>query len=162
MGKFVIQKVGLGSALKFGCGLGALSNLVPGLITALIAKAIVSSLRVLLESWQSAELANLFGQSIRVNMLAILNLERALKTLRDLDNASFWFILATILAWMLLGGTFVAAISGMITLAYNLSARLFGGIKIELREEIATVVPPDGSSDCTHQGTQPTLRVRSG
>ena len=70
--------------------------------------------------------------------------------------------LSTILAWMLLGGAFVAAISGMITLAYNLTARLFGGIEIELREEIPTVVPLDGSSDCTHQGTQPTLRVRSG
>jgi hypothetical protein len=53
--------------------------------------------------------------------------------------------LSTILAWMLLGGAFVAAISGMITLAYNLTARLFGGIEIELREEIPTVVPLDGA-----------------
>ena len=120
--------------MKFGCGLGALSNFLPGLIAALIAKTIVSSLRMLLESWQNAELANVFGQSIRANMLAILKLEGALKTLQDCDNASFLFFIGTILAWMLLGGAFIAAIGGIISATYNLTARMFGGIEIELRE----------------------------
>ncbi|MCI0475602.1 MAG: DUF3566 domain-containing protein [Anaerolineales bacterium] len=135
MKKFVIQNVGLGSTLKFGCGLGALSNFIPGLILALIGKAIVSSLRALLESWQNAELANILGQSIRANMLTILKLEGALKTLQDLDNAAPVFILATILAWMALGGAVIAALSGLLTAAYNFTARLFGGIEIELRED---------------------------
>ena len=137
MKKFVIQNIGLGSTIKFGCGLGALSNFIPGLILALIGKAIISTLRALLESWQNAELANILGQSIRANMLTILKLEGALKTLQDLDNAAPVFILATILAWMALGGAVIAALSGLLTAAYNFTARLFGGIEIELREDRA-------------------------
>jgi hypothetical protein len=134
MKKFIIQRIGLTSATKFGCGLGALSNIVPGLITALIAKALISSLRVLLEGWQNAELANIFGQPIRANMLAILNLEGTLKTLQTLDNASLFFFIGMIFAWMLLGGACAAVMSGMFTAIYNLAARLFGGIEIELHE----------------------------
>lgn len=135
MKKFVVQNVGLGSAVRFGCGLGALSNFIPGLIAALIGKAIISTLRALLESWQNAELANILGQSIRANMLTILKLEGALKTLQDWDNASLWFFLAMILAWMVLGGAVIAALSGLLTAAYNFTARVFGGIEIELRED---------------------------
>ena len=134
MKKYIIQNVGISSMMKFGCGLGALSNFLPGLVAALIAKTIVSSLRMLLESWQNAELANVFGQSIRANMLAILKLEGALKALQDFDNASFFFI-GTILAWMLVGGAFIAAIGGIISATYNLTARTFGGIEIELQED---------------------------
>ena len=135
MKKYIVQNVGISSTMKFGCGLGALSNFLPGLVAALIAKTIVSSLRMLLESWQNAELANVFGQSIRANMLAILKLEGALKTLQDFDNASFLLFVGTILAWMLLGGAFIAAIGGIISAIYNLTARSFGGIEIELRED---------------------------
>jgi hypothetical protein len=135
MKKYTIQNVGVLSTLKFGCGLGALSNFLPGLVAALIAKTIVSSLRMLLESWQNAELANVFGQSIRANMLAILKLEGTLKTLQDFDNASFFFFVGTILAWMLLGGAFITAIGGIISATYNFTARVFGGIEIELRED---------------------------
>ena len=135
MKKYTIQNVGILSTTKFGCVLGALSNFMPGLITALIGKAIVSSLRMLLESWQNAELANILGQSVRANMLAVLKLEGALKMLQNLDNASFFFFVGTILAWMLLGGACIAALGGMITAVYNLTARAFGGIEIELRED---------------------------
>ncbi|MBM3128796.1 MAG: hypothetical protein FJ009_09255 [Chloroflexi bacterium] len=135
MRKYIVQKIGLGSTLKFGCGLGALSNFIPGLILALIGKAVVSSLRALLESWQNAELANILGQSVRANMLAILKLEGALKTLQTLDNAAPLFILATILAWMLLGGIVLAGLGGMGAAIYNFIARTFGGIEIELRED---------------------------
>ena len=134
MKKYTIQNVGVLSTLKFGCGLGALSNFLPGLVAALIAKTIVSSLRMLLESWQNAELANIFGQSIRANMLTILKLEGALKTLQDLDNASLLFFVGMILAWMILRGSFIAAIGGIISATYNLTARIFGGVEIELRE----------------------------
>ena len=134
MKKYTIQNVGVLSTLKFGCGLGALSNFLPGLVAALIAKTIVSSLRMLLESWQNAELANIFGQSIRANMLTILKLEGALKTLQDLDNASLLFFVGMILAWMILGGAFIAAIGGIISATYDLTARIFGGVEIELRE----------------------------
>jgi hypothetical protein len=135
MKKYVIQNVGLGSVVRLGCGLGALSNLVPGLITALICKAIVTYLRGLLESWQNVEIVNVFGQSVRANMLGVLNLQSALKTFVSLDNASFLLIAVTILAWMLLGGAIVAALSGIIAAIYNLTARTFGGIEIELREK---------------------------
>jgi TRAP-type mannitol/chloroaromatic compound transport system permease small subunit len=137
MKKYVIQNVGIASTAKFGCGLGALSNLVPGLIIALVGKAVVSSLRMLLESWQTAELANVLGQSVRVNMLAILKMEGVLKTLQEFDRASVFLCAGIILAWMVLGGVIVAAFGGMLSATYNLTARVFGGIEIELREENA-------------------------
>lgn len=135
MKKFIINKIGFESVMRFGCGLGAFANLIPGLVLALIGKATVSALRALLESWQNAELANIFGQSIRANMLAVLKLEGALKTLQTLDNAAPLVMLVTIVAWMLFGGIVVAALSGTSAALYNVIARTCGGIEIELREK---------------------------
>lgn len=135
MKKLVIQNIGLGSSVKFGCGLGALANLMPGLVLALVSKIVIAALRALLESWQNAELANIFGQSIRANMLAVLKLEGALKTLQFLDNAAPLFILFVTLAWMLLGGVCLAVLGGISAAIYNTIARLFGGIEIQVREE---------------------------
>lgn len=124
--------------LRFGCGLGALANFVPGFVLALIGKVGVSALRALLESWQNAELANILGQSIRANMLAVLKLEGALKTLQMLDNAAPFFVLAIIGVWMLFGGVVAAMLSGIGAACYNLIARTLGGIEIELREKTAS------------------------
>ncbi|MCX7840251.1 MAG: hypothetical protein N2559_12490 [Anaerolineae bacterium] len=135
MRKLIIHHIGLGSSVKFGCGLGALANLIPGLVLALVSKFIIATLRALLESWQSAELANIFGQSIRANMLAVLRLEGALKTLQFLDNAAPLFILLLTLAWMLLGGVGLAVLGGISAAIYNTIAQLFGGIEIQVREE---------------------------
>lgn len=134
MRKLIIHHIGLGSSVKFGCGLGALANLIPGLILAFISKIVIATLRALLESWQSAELANIFGQSIRANMLAVLKLEGALKTLQFLDNAAPLFILLLTLAWMLLGGVCLAVLGGISAAIYNTIAELFGGIEIQVRE----------------------------
>jgi hypothetical protein len=135
MKKFVIQNIELGSTVKFGCGLGALANLIPGLILALVSKIIIATLRALLESWQNAELANIFGQSIRANMLAVLKLEGTLKTLQFLDNAAPLFILLMTLGWMLFGGLCLAVLGGISAAIYNTIAQLFGGIEIQVRED---------------------------
>jgi hypothetical protein len=133
--KLSIQHIELGSAVKFGCGVGALTHLVPGLVLALMGKVVVSTLRALLESWQNAELANILGQSIRANMLAVLHLEGALKTLQTLDNAAPFFVLVTVLAWMLLGGSVAAILSAIGAIFYNVIAQMFGGIEIHVREK---------------------------
>lgn len=135
MKKLVVHHIGFGSTVKFGCGLGALTQLIPGLILALVSKFIIATLRALLESWQNAELVNIFGQSIRANMLAVLKLEGALKTLQFLDNATPWFILVMTLAWMLLGGLCLAVLGGISAAMYNTIAQLFGGIEIQVRED---------------------------
>lgn len=135
MKKLVVYQIGLGSTVKFGCGLGALTNLMPGLVLALLSKIIITALRALLESWQNAELANIFGQSIRANMLAVLKLEGALKTLQFLDNLAPLFILLMTLAWMLLGGACLAVLGVISAAIYNTIARLLGGIEIQVREE---------------------------
>jgi hypothetical protein len=133
--KFALQHIGLVSTVKFGCSLGALANLLPGLVLAVIIKLVVAGLRALLESWQNTEVANIFGQAIRVNMLAVLKLEDALKTLQFLDNAAPLFILTLTLVWMLLGGICLAALGGMSAAIYNTLAALTGGIEIQVREK---------------------------
>ncbi len=135
MKKLSIQHIELGSAVKFGCGVGTLTHLVPGLVLALMGKVVVSTLRALLESWQNAELANILGQSIRANMLAVLHLEGALKTLQTLDNAAPFFVLVTVLAWMLLGGSVTAILGAISAIFYNVIAQMFGGIEIHVREK---------------------------
>jgi|YNPNPStandDraft_1061719.scaffolds.fasta_scaffold13656_7 hypothetical protein len=135
MKKFVLHHVGLGSSVRLGCGLGALTNLMPGLILALLSKIVIGTLRALLESWQNVELANILGQSIRANMLAVLKLEGALKTLQFLDNAAPLCILLVTLLWALVGGVCLAALVGISAATYNTLARLLGGIEIELHEK---------------------------
>lgn len=134
MKKLVLQRIGTLSALKFGCALGALANLLPGILIALIAKLLITGLRVLLEGWQNVEMANVLGQSVRVNVITALKLDSALKTLQDWDGVWAFILFAIIFAWMLLGGVIVAGVTALLTSTYNLAARFAGGIEIELRE----------------------------
>ncbi len=136
MKKFVVQRIGTLSSLKFGCALGALANFAPGVLIAVLAKLGVAGLRALLEGWQNVEMANVLGQSVRVNVITALKLDGALKWLRDWDGAWGVWVIGLIGAWMLFGGLIVAAITALLTGTYNLAARFAGGIEIELRERV--------------------------
>jgi hypothetical protein len=140
--RLAIQSVRMFSALKFGCVLGLLLNVLPSLVCALVGKAIVSTLRALLESWQNIELANLLGQSARVNLTQQLGLESALKTLREWDALSWLGVLLVTVALSLFGGALVAALSSLLAAIYNVTARFSGGIEIETADVAAVIASP--------------------
>lgn len=143
MNRIAIRRVGIFSAMKFGCVIGALVNLLPSIVVAIIAKWIIAALRALLESWQNIELGGVLGQTLRTNLIPILKLDGALKLLQGWDSASWLIVVAIILALSMFGGAIVAAISGLIAGAFNLIARLSGGIELELATapSMPTIVP---------------------
>jgi len=140
MNRVAIQRVGIFSAFKFGCLLGALLNVLPGIGIALVSKWIVSTLRALLESWQSVELG-ILGQTLHLNLIPILKLDGALKFLQDWDSPSWLVVIGIVLAISLVGGAIVAAVSCLIAAIYNLAAGLSGGIEIEMAQDERNASP---------------------
>jgi hypothetical protein len=145
MNRVAIQRVGLGSALKFGGVLGALLSVLPSLFGALVGKWIVSTLRALLESWQNIELGSILGQSMRVNLTQQLGLEPMLKMLREWDALAWLGVLLVTVALSVFGGALVAAFSGLLAAVYNIVARFSGGIEVELAGDAPSAPLPAGA-----------------
>jgi len=130
-----LRQIGIVSTFKFGCVLGALFNLAPSVLCAVVTKWSIGSLRALLESWQNFELTTILGQSVRANLVERLGLLDALKTLRALDGVSWLIVALIVFALCMFGGVIVGAcISGGAAI-YNLIARVTGGIQIELAND---------------------------
>lgn len=141
MNRVAVQRVGILSAFKFGFVLGALLNVVPAVLFAVVSKWIGAMLRALLESWQSVEVGSLLGQDVRVNLIAQLNLDGLLEAVRNWDTLSPLILLLIVLALIVIGGLVLAVAASFVAGVYNLTARLSGGVRVELASETA---PPAG------------------
>lgn len=140
MNRVAVQRVGVYAAFKFGCVLGALLNVLPAVVIALVSKWSVSTLRALLESWQNVELG-ILGQSLRMNLIPLLKLDGALKFLQDWDAASWLVVIGIVLGVTLFGGVIVAAMSSLLAAFYNLVAKMSGGIEIEMAQDARDPAP---------------------
>ncbi|MBI4788715.1 MAG: hypothetical protein HY782_16915, partial [Chloroflexi bacterium] len=112
--------------------LGFLVSVLPVVLLALIVKWLVSLLSHFLEGWQNLPLISILGQTQRVNMTQLLGLGPVLEALQNWDTVSALAVIGVVAALSLLGGVLMGAISGILELAYNLTARLTGGIQVEL------------------------------
>ncbi len=141
MNRVAVQRVGILSAFKFGFILGVLLNVVPAILFAIVSKWIGGTLRGLLESWQSVDVGSLLGQDIRVNLIAQLKLDGLLEAVRNWDTLSPLILLLIVLAMIVVGGLVFAMAVSFIAGVYDLTAKLSGGIRVELASE---AVPPVG------------------
>ena len=132
MTQMTIRRVGILSALKFGTILGFLVSVLPISLLAIIAKWFVSLLIIFLQGWRDLPLFSILGQTQRINMTQLLGLDPVLNMLRGWETVSTLAMIGAIVALSLLGGVLIGVLSGIMVMAYNLTARLTGGIRVEL------------------------------
>jgi hypothetical protein len=119
---------------KFGCILGGLAMLVPGLICAL-GQHTSHCAADILEQSQAAQVDLLgMGVPVELDFIELLNLVDIQTLLTSLDDQR-WLVALLIILINLVGGGLVVALTIMVVgWSYNLLAALTGGLEVELRE----------------------------
>jgi hypothetical protein len=130
--KVTIRKVGLGSVARFGCWLGLVAAFLPSLLLGVGGVALARLVYRWLLSWQSIQIAILGRDVAHLDLVYGMGLARLLDTLRVVITASLPLSILAIAALSLAGGALLAAIAVLAGLAYNLLARLSGGLEVEL------------------------------
>ena len=134
--RYAVQKIDTLPLAKFGCTLGGLAMLIPGLICAVAGVQVVSLLRVLLDQWQAAQTDLLgLGVPVKFDFITLLGLETVQAAITRLDDQGFLLALLIILVNVIAGGLVVALIILLVGWGYNLLAALTGGVELELREQ---------------------------
>ena len=128
-----IRRISVGSLSKFGCLLGALVSFVPSLILGCGGMLLVGGVRRLLEGWQQAQI-QILGQPIPIDVIALLNLESALRGARWADSLSWGLFFLFVALGSGLGGLLFLLVGDLAGSIYNLVAALSGGLEVELTE----------------------------
>lgn len=133
--RYTVRKINLLPLAKFGCLLGGVAMLLPGLLCALVGTRLLALLHTFLATTQSAELDPLgLGVPVELDFIRLLNLEEAQALITRLDDQSFGVALLIILVAVIGGGLLVALTIMLVGWGYNLLAKLTGGLEVELRE----------------------------
>ncbi|MBN1993155.1 MAG: hypothetical protein JW953_10660 [Anaerolineae bacterium] len=133
--RYKVRKINLLPLAKFGCLLGGLAMVTPGLFCAVGSVQIVTVLRELLEKWQTTVLDLLGGLApVEMDFTKLLGLESVLAVLIRLDEQRFLLALLIILIGVILGGLLVAVGILLAGWVYNIVATLTGGLEVELQE----------------------------
>lgn len=133
--RYTVRKINLFPLAKFGCLLGGLAMLLPGLLCALVGTQLIGLLHTFLANTQSAELDPLgLGVPVELDFIHLLNLEETQALLARLNDQS-WVVAVLITLMMILGGgLLVGLIIMLVGWGYNLLAALTGGLEVELHE----------------------------
>ena len=133
--RYSVRKINLFPLAKFGCMLGGVAMLLPGLICAIGGTQLITALRTFFEKTQTAELDPLgLGVPIQLDFIHLLNLEETRALITRLDDQSFVVAVLIILIMVIGGGLLVALTIMLVGWSYNLLAALTGGLEVELRE----------------------------
>jgi hypothetical protein len=133
--RYTVRKINLLPLAKFGCLLGGVAMLLPGLVCALAGTQILAILRTFLAETETAALDPLgLGTPIELDFIQLLNLAEVQALMIRLDDQRFVVALLIILLAVLGGGLLVALTVLLVGWVYNLLARLTGGIEVELQE----------------------------
>lgn len=133
--RYTVRKINLLPLAKFGCLLGGVAMLLPGLICALAGTQVIALLHSFLAETQTAELDPLgLGVPVELDFIHLLNLEEVQALLTRLDDQR-WVVALLIILMMILGGGLLVGLTIMLVgWGYNLLAALTGGLEVELRE----------------------------
>jgi len=133
--RYTVRKINLLPLAKFGCLLGGIAMLLPGVICAVAGTQIIAVLRIFLEETQTAEVDPLgLGTPVEFDFIQLLNLETVQTLITRLDDQSFIVALLVILITMIGGGLLVAVTIMLLGWSYNFLAAITGGLEVELRE----------------------------
>lgn len=131
--RHTVTKINLLPLAKFGCVLGGLAMLLPGLLCGLGGVRLISLARTFLDEWQSSPV-ELLGLPVEFDFIELLGLESTQALLIRLDDQRWVVGLLLVLGSVLGGGLLLALIIMLLGWAYNLLAAMTGGLEVELRE----------------------------
>ena len=133
--RYTVRKINLLPLSKFGCVLGGLAMLIPGLIGAVAATQVIAALRVLLEKWQESALDLLgMGVPVEFDFITLLSLGPALELVARLDDQRLVVALLIILTGVTGGGLLIGVTILLLGWFYNFLAAVTGGVEVELQE----------------------------
>src|SRR6185503_7426404 len=133
--RYTVRKINLLPLAKFGCLLGGIAMLLPGIICAIGGTQIIAVLRIFLEETQTAKVDPLgLGTPVEFDFIQLLNLETVQALITRLDDQSFVVALLIILITMIGGGLLIAVTIMLLGWSYNFLAAITGGLEVELRE----------------------------
>lgn len=131
-----VRHVAYGPLAQFGCLLGAVGWVIPGLLLGLGVSSLVGIARRWLDSVQQFNL-NLLGRDIaRVDLVQTLGLAAAQGRLQALDAAGPLTILGVTFSVALVGGLLAMLIILLLGVVYNALAATTGGIELDLDERV--------------------------
>ena len=132
--RYNVRRINLLPLAKFGCLLGGLAMLGPGLICAVVSLQVVSALRSLLEEWQTSVVDPLgLGIPLEFDFIELLNLGATQALLIRLDEQGLVLATLIILCSVIGGGLLIGLTILVVGWGYNLLAALTGGLEVELR-----------------------------
>ena len=131
--RYVIQRIRLGSAGKFGLALGLLGSLLPGCLLAFLTRQMVTMLRQVLEAATQAQF-NFLGQNIPLNLVELTYLAPTLETLRSLDTLGWLLPAAVAVGWTVIGGLTIAATVLLLAIGFNAVAAVSGGLEFQVSD----------------------------
>ena len=130
--RFRLRRVAPGAFVRHGATAGMLVALAPGLAFAVFATYLVRTARLTLETWRSVRIPLPLNQSATVNMIDLLQFGPLLGQLRTWDGAAWLLPAALTLASLAAGAVLGAAVSLVLVLLLNVTARAGGGLTLEL------------------------------
>ena len=131
-----VRHVGYGPLAQFGCLLGGLGWVIPGLLLGLLASFFVGIAHRWLDSIQQFNL-NLLGREIaRVDLVQTLGLMVAQQRLQALDAAGPLTIVGVTFSVALVGGLLAMLIILLLGVVYNALAATTGGIELDQDERV--------------------------
>ncbi len=131
--RYSVRKINLFPLAKFGCVLGGLAMLLPGLICAILSMQMIGILRDFFDRWQATELELLGGFGTEFDFIQIMGLEAMQTLLVQLDNQGLALAALIVLGSVLGGGLLIALIIMLVGWGYNLLAAMTGGLEVELK-----------------------------
>jgi hypothetical protein len=133
--RYKVRKVSSLPLAKFGCLLGGLGMVLPGLGCAAGSVTVIAALRALLDTWQTAQMDLLGGLApLEFNFIKLLGLETAQTVLIQLDDQRLILALLLVLVCIFGGGLLAAITILLLGWGYNVLAALTGGLEVELQE----------------------------
>jgi hypothetical protein len=133
--RYSVRKLNLFPLAKFGCLLGGLVMILPGLICAIANWQIIAALRLLLDTWESSAVDLLgAGLPVEFDFIDLLGLEAIQAIIVSLDEQRFIVALLIILSSTIGGGFLIGLTILLLGWIYNVLAMLTGGLEVELRE----------------------------
>jgi hypothetical protein len=144
--KYRIRHISTFSIARFGCLLGWIITVIPGLACGFLGLQVAAAVSDWLQSWEQFSI-NALGFQYTLDLIELLKLRdvvAALQTARDLTTP---LLISLLIVVAVGGGLVIAFLLILLGWGYNLLAYLTGGIEVELAEIPAS---PAGSRPADH------------
>lgn len=128
--RYLVHQINLFPIAKFGCLLGSLALVMPAMICSFLSTQIISALRSRLATREADRPELPLG--LEFDWLDLLGLDTFQQIIIRLDDQSIQVALFILIATILGGGLLIGFTTLLMGAAYNVLARITGGVALDL------------------------------